>query len=101
TELSVPGADEDADVERLHSSLEGLALNHSTSTQPSSMAVVVVKYLLLRIPTLTELLAAQVPESPVLEFVEAYAPRYPHLGDVELTLNNDGNFANRKWGFSE
>ncbi|KAJ2765859.1 hypothetical protein IWQ56_003932, partial [Coemansia nantahalensis] len=64
-----------------------------------TVMVAVAKYVLLRIPSLTELLAAQIPKSPVVSFVEEYASRYPHLSGVNLTLNESGDSATTGYGF--
>ncbi|KAJ2801683.1 hypothetical protein H4R21_002705, partial [Coemansia helicoidea] len=74
TDMSVPDADESTAVEPLHTSLASLAINYDTERHSPDTALGVVKYLLLRIPTLTELIAIQAPNSPVVGFVEAYAP---------------------------
>ncbi|KAJ2714547.1 hypothetical protein H4R19_001669 [Coemansia spiralis] len=89
TDISVPEADEDANVEPLSTSLRVLAINYDMERHSPDIAVAVAKYILLRIPTMTELIAAQTPKDPVLAFVEAYAPRYPYLGGVELVLYED------------
>ncbi|KAJ2772922.1 hypothetical protein IWQ57_001547, partial [Coemansia nantahalensis] len=96
-DLSVPEADEEVDVEPLHSSLEGLAVNHDSDIHSPDTAVALVKYLLLRIPTLARLLAAQTPMAPVLEFVQAYAPRHPHLRAVSLKLDEGKGSEATKW----
>ncbi|KAJ2808464.1 hypothetical protein H4R21_000053, partial [Coemansia helicoidea] len=100
-DISIPEADVDAVVEPLHTSLNGLALNYNTRGQSPDMTVVVAvaKYVLLRIPSLTELLAAQVPKSPVASFVEEYASRYPRLSGVKLKLNESGGSDNTRHGF--
>ncbi|KAJ2800303.1 hypothetical protein H4R21_003232, partial [Coemansia helicoidea] len=84
TDISIPKADDDAAVEPLHTSLRALALNYTRERHSLDAAVAVAKYVLLGIPTLTELCAARTPKSPVLSFVEAYAPRHLHLGGVKL-----------------
>ncbi|KAJ2714375.1 hypothetical protein H4R19_001762 [Coemansia spiralis] len=89
TDISIPEADEDANVEPLSTSLRVLAINYDRERHSPDMAVAVAKYVLLRIPTMTKLIAAQTPKDPVLEFVEAYTPRYPHLDGIVLRLHGD------------
>ncbi|KAJ2715928.1 hypothetical protein H4R19_000929 [Coemansia spiralis] len=89
TDTSVPEADEDANVEPLSTSLSVLAINYDVERHSPDTAVAVAKYILLRIPTMTELITAQTPKNPVVEFVKAYAPRYPHLNGIALRLYND------------
>ncbi|KAJ2807316.1 hypothetical protein H4R21_000530 [Coemansia helicoidea] len=86
-DISIPGADVDAAVEPLSPSLRSLTINYDKGRQSSDTAVAVKKHLLLRIPTLTELSSAQTPKSPLVRFVEEYAPRHPHLSGVELILS--------------
>ncbi|KAJ2804194.1 hypothetical protein H4R21_001734 [Coemansia helicoidea] len=96
-DLSVPAADEDTVVEPLHRSLERLDIRYDTERNDQEVGVALAKYMLLRLPTLTELLAAQTPEEPVLSFVEEYVPRYPHLSDIELTLYAGGDSEYEDW----
>ncbi|KAJ2774324.1 hypothetical protein IWQ57_000873 [Coemansia nantahalensis] len=96
-DISVPDADEDVVVDPLHALLKGLAINYDRARNSPDMAVAVVKYMLLRIPSLAVLYAAQAPRDPVLNFVEAYAPRHPHLGSVDMMLYQDEHSANVQW----
>ncbi|KAJ2807386.1 hypothetical protein H4R21_000495 [Coemansia helicoidea] len=85
-DISVPGADEDTVVEPLHTWLESLTIEYDISIHSPDTATAVVKYMLLRIPTLFRLVSRMTPEGLVLSFVEQYAPRYPHLRGVEMEL---------------
>ncbi|KAJ2771577.1 hypothetical protein IWQ56_001730 [Coemansia nantahalensis] len=67
-DISVPDADEDVVVDPLHALLKGLAINYDRARNSPDMAVAVVKYMLLRIPPLAVLYAAQAPRDPVLNF---------------------------------
>ncbi|KAJ2805513.1 hypothetical protein H4R21_001229 [Coemansia helicoidea] len=87
TDMLIPDADEDAIVEPLRAPLRVLTIGYVIAGYSPDTAVTLVKYMLLRIPTLAELHAAQTPNIPVLGFVEAYALRHPHLSSVKLTLN--------------
>ncbi|KAJ2687696.1 hypothetical protein H4R19_006617 [Coemansia spiralis] len=89
TDISVPEADEDAIVEPLSTSLRGLAINYDRRRHSPDTGVAVAKYMLFRTPTMTRLIAVQIPNDPVLAFVEAYAPRYPHLSGIALRLYED------------
>ncbi|KAJ1729815.1 hypothetical protein LPJ61_003343 [Coemansia biformis] len=51
-----------------------------------TLTVALAKYLLLKIPTLTKLVAKQTPQQRILDFVEGYAGQYPHLGSIEFRL---------------
>ncbi|KAJ2772054.1 hypothetical protein IWQ57_001933, partial [Coemansia nantahalensis] len=55
----------------------------------SETAIRLVQYLMLRIPTLTDFTAMQVPRQTVVEFVGAFARQYPHLPAIKLTLAVD------------
>ncbi|KAJ2799214.1 hypothetical protein H4R21_003629 [Coemansia helicoidea] len=87
-DMSIPEADGEAAVAPLRTSLKGLAIGHNREQHSLDTAVTVVRHMLLRIPTLAHLLAVQTPRSPVLSFVEAYAPCYPHMGGVKLELDD-------------
>ncbi|KAJ2713505.1 hypothetical protein H4R19_002216 [Coemansia spiralis] len=86
SDVSIPGADENAVIEPLSTLLRLLAIDYHRDGYSPDMAVAVAKHVLLRIPTLAELLIAQTPKEPVLGFVEAYAPRYPRLRSVEFNI---------------
>ncbi|KAJ2805116.1 hypothetical protein H4R21_001383 [Coemansia helicoidea] len=87
-DVAITEADKGAAVEPLHSSLQSLNIDLSGSRrkQVSVRAVAVLKYMLLRIPTLARVYSAEIPKEPVLDFVGAYAPRYPRLSSVVLNL---------------
>ncbi|KAJ2716581.1 hypothetical protein H4R19_000565 [Coemansia spiralis] len=88
-DISIPEADEGAIIEPLSTSLMVLTVNYDREWHSSDMPVSVVKHMLLGLPTLFKLSSWMIPERPVREFVEAYAPRYPHLREVELELAKD------------
>ncbi|KAJ2713371.1 hypothetical protein H4R19_002289 [Coemansia spiralis] len=94
TDISVPSADEEAIVEPLSTSLRELTVGYGRVQYSPDTAVAVAKYALLRVPMLTKLLAARTPEEDVLDFVDAYAPRYPHLYGVQLRLYEDDAISN-------
>ncbi|KAJ2807688.1 hypothetical protein H4R21_000380 [Coemansia helicoidea] len=77
---------DNATVKPIHSSLQTLGIDFDSDERCPAMEVRLVQYLLLRISTLTELIARSTPKTPVTSFVEAYAPRYPHLLSVNLAL---------------
>ncbi|KAJ2806296.1 hypothetical protein H4R21_000927 [Coemansia helicoidea] len=85
-DMSAPEADKDTVVEPLHMSLEYLVIKYDMRIHSPDTAVAVVKYMLVRIPTLFRLVSEMTPKSPVLDFVDKYAPRYPHLRGVDLVL---------------
>ncbi|KAJ1721991.1 hypothetical protein LPJ61_005978 [Coemansia biformis] len=51
------------------------------------VAIPAVKYLLLRIPTLVELLAPEIPKRPIVDFISEHVQRYPHLASIRLRLD--------------
>ncbi|KAJ2716015.1 hypothetical protein H4R19_000880 [Coemansia spiralis] len=85
-DISIPSA-EDAAVEPLNTSLKELTLSTCWGADSSDETVDAVKFILLKIPSLVKLCATQIPVDPVYDFVEEYAPRYPHLSGIELELN--------------
>ncbi|KAJ2774614.1 hypothetical protein IWQ57_000737, partial [Coemansia nantahalensis] len=98
-DMSIPEANEDTAVAPLHTSLDGIAIGHGKEQHSLDTAVAVVKYLLLRIPTLARIHALQTPKSPVIDFVEAHAARYPHLSRVKLQLDDGRNSVFTRSGF--
>ncbi|KAJ2716583.1 hypothetical protein H4R19_000567 [Coemansia spiralis] len=86
-DISIPEANEDAIIEPLSTSLMVLAVNYDWEWRSSDVPVSVVKHMLLGLPTLTKLSSSHIPARPVREFVEVYAPRYPHLSGVEQELS--------------
>ncbi|KAJ2802848.1 hypothetical protein H4R21_002261 [Coemansia helicoidea] len=89
TDMSLPAADDDAVVVPYNTPLKELTINYDGSQHSPGAAVAVAKHVLLRVLALTKLHAAQIPMSPMLDFVEAYAPRYPHLRGTEMKLYKD------------
>ncbi|KAJ2776361.1 hypothetical protein H4R18_005706 [Coemansia javaensis] len=86
-DISVPGPAEARVVEPLGTRIEAMTL--SVGRQPGmrrGKLAAVVKHLLLRIPTLRSLVAAQVPAEPIAYFVSAFVGRYPHLAAVNLRV---------------
>ncbi|KAJ2716979.1 hypothetical protein H4R19_000288 [Coemansia spiralis] len=96
-DISIPEADEDAVVEPLSTSLKVLGINYNIYEHLPDIAVAVAKYLLLRIPTLTQLFAAQTPKDGVHGFVQSYSACYPRLGAVELKLYEGRGSANLRF----
>ncbi|KAJ2803311.1 hypothetical protein H4R21_002081 [Coemansia helicoidea] len=81
-----------ATVKPFHTSLQALDIDFDSDERCPAMEVRLVQYLLLRIPTLTELIAWATPGKPVRRFVAEYAPRHPRLLSVNLTLDEDKDF---------
>ncbi|KAJ2796170.1 hypothetical protein H4R21_004822 [Coemansia helicoidea] len=78
--------------EPMHASLQTLDIGFHWKERYRGMEVLLVQYLLLGIPTLTKLVSSRTPGIPVRKFVAEYAPRYPHLLSVNLTLNEVADF---------
>ncbi|KAJ2794762.1 hypothetical protein H4R21_005375 [Coemansia helicoidea] len=88
-DISVPGADVDAVVEPLYTSLRVLRMDYDAWNPQPDTGMTLVKYMLLRIPTLTQVTSRRTSKAQMISFVEAYAPRYPHLNSVKLVLNGE------------
>ncbi|KAJ2714160.1 hypothetical protein H4R19_001871 [Coemansia spiralis] len=93
-DISVPKAEASAAITPLSTSLKALAINYDRERLLPDKAVAVARYMLIRIPTLVKLFAVQTPRESMLSFVAAYAPQHPHMGDVEMRLDNGENTAN-------
>ncbi|KAJ2800831.1 hypothetical protein H4R21_003020 [Coemansia helicoidea] len=85
-DISIPGANEDSVVAPLRTSLRVLVINYNKWAQPPGVVLAVMKFMMLSIPTLTVLTSIPDPGSPLAGFVEEYAPRHPHLLNVELQV---------------
>ncbi|KAJ2712820.1 hypothetical protein H4R19_002560 [Coemansia spiralis] len=92
-DISVPEAEANATITPLSTSLKALAINYDRERLLPDKAVAVAKYMLLRLPTLVKLFAVQTPREPMLGFVAAYAPQHPHVGGVEMELDDGRNTA--------
>ncbi|KAJ2806045.1 hypothetical protein H4R21_001032 [Coemansia helicoidea] len=93
-DMSIPDADHNTLVEPIHASLSQLIIYGHRMRHYPDKAVAVAKYMLLRVPTLTTLIAIYTPKTPVLNFVDAYAPRHPNLSSVQLTLDEGKHTGN-------
>ncbi|KAJ2705367.1 hypothetical protein H4R19_005132 [Coemansia spiralis] len=94
TDISIPEVDEDIMVEPLSTSLKVLDIVYDNARHLPYTAVAVAKYALLRFPMLAKLSCWQTPADPVLRFVDAYTPCYPHLAGVEVRLYKNTETAN-------
>ncbi|KAJ2782557.1 hypothetical protein H4R18_002186 [Coemansia javaensis] len=88
-DISVPKPDDDRVLGPLETNIEELTIEVRYAERQWEMLVPVVKYLLLRIPTLFTFTGKQVPKMPVMKLVRAYCGKYPHLKDVEFKLCGD------------
>ncbi|KAJ2779292.1 hypothetical protein H4R18_004100 [Coemansia javaensis] len=80
-DLQLPGPDEDCVVEPLSTSIREITIAESSVLGGSPE---IIKYLLLKIPSLARLHAAFRPKRRIAEFVDAYSTRYPRLLGVKL-----------------
>ncbi|KAJ2806339.1 hypothetical protein H4R21_000906, partial [Coemansia helicoidea] len=85
TDMSVPTTDDSAIIEPLSTSLKLLVISHDNTRHSPEKVIAAVKYLLLKTPALTKLVA-QISRDPVISFLNAYASRLPHLRDLRLDL---------------
>ncbi|KAJ2777496.1 hypothetical protein H4R18_005122 [Coemansia javaensis] len=85
-DISVPGPGEASLVQPLSTKLKRIHISTWESDGIKDKLVAMAKYLLLKIPTLTEYHSKETPEWDILEFVDAYSDRYPHLDSVKFSL---------------
>ncbi|KAJ1725096.1 hypothetical protein LPJ61_005672, partial [Coemansia biformis] len=81
SDLSIPDASNHTPLEPLDTRLSMLAINYDGNQHSPDTAVAVAKYMLLKVPTLTEFHTAQTPQQPVVDFVATFAQWYPHLSN--------------------
>ncbi|KAJ2717089.1 hypothetical protein H4R19_000174 [Coemansia spiralis] len=88
-DLSIPPWDARGLAMPLDTQLERLSIKPVRYQDMANAVVPVVKYMLLKIPTLGYIDAACAPKQQVLDFVDDYVQRYPHLVHVVLNLTGE------------
>ncbi|KAJ1722299.1 hypothetical protein LPJ61_005944 [Coemansia biformis] len=86
SDISIPASKEHEPVTPLSTTITSLDL-YLTGYRKLKEAVPLVKYVLLKIPTLTSFLVTQIGKRPILGFVDEYSQWYPHLANVKLKFS--------------
>ncbi|KAJ1731466.1 hypothetical protein LPJ61_002521 [Coemansia biformis] len=84
--ISIPSSGDHQLAAPMDTSISEISITIFRHQYPPELAVPVVKYLLLVIPSLTTFYAAQTPRGPIMAFVDEYAQQYPHLAGIDLRL---------------
>ncbi|KAJ2778443.1 hypothetical protein H4R18_004603, partial [Coemansia javaensis] len=84
-DILVPGPDEPL-IAPLATALECVSVQFEYNARPEE-TVSLLKYLLLRIPTLVKLASYATPRQPIVDFVARYFGSYPHLAQVKILVN--------------
>ncbi|KAJ1719897.1 hypothetical protein LPJ61_006237 [Coemansia biformis] len=93
SDISVPRNGRQGPVTPLDTKLSRLAISTLHRQYLPKLAISVVKYLLLKIPSLAIFYAAQIPREPVQKFVSTYSRWYLHLSNIDLKLYQTGDNA--------
>ncbi|KAJ1718658.1 hypothetical protein LPJ61_006526, partial [Coemansia biformis] len=94
--ISIPESVEHDPVPPLDTAITRLSIT-MRELESCMVADLVVKYMLLRMPTLTDLEVVGLPEMPIMDFVDEYCQWYPHLAHVDIALEAE----DRYWYLSE
>ncbi|KAJ2713257.1 hypothetical protein H4R19_002341 [Coemansia spiralis] len=81
-DLAIPGPNDAEVVEPLETKLERLTIYANPEPDTEDEMVVAAKYFLLRVPSMVKFSMPWLPPQPMLDFIDEYAPRYPHLATV-------------------
>ncbi|KAJ2712929.1 hypothetical protein H4R19_002501 [Coemansia spiralis] len=84
TDFSIPACAEHEPVAPLVTQLRGLAISKGHVPMTIDLAFAMLKYLLLRIPTLKSVTTRFVPVEKIQAFIDEYIQWYPHLANVKL-----------------
>ncbi|KAJ2715730.1 hypothetical protein H4R19_001039 [Coemansia spiralis] len=85
TDLSIPACTEHEPMTPLDTQIRRLSILNVEQEGSLEPALSMLKYLLLRIPTLKFVKAQLVPEEQIQSFIDEYVQWYPHLANVKLT----------------
>ncbi|KAJ2716634.1 hypothetical protein H4R19_000525 [Coemansia spiralis] len=86
TDFSIPECAEHEPVAPLDTQLRELAIKDGYGLMTTDLALSMLKYLLLRIPTLKSITTQFVPVEQIQAFVEEYIQWYPHLANIKLVV---------------
>ncbi|KAJ2709369.1 hypothetical protein H4R19_004289, partial [Coemansia spiralis] len=84
TDFSIPACVEHEPVVPLDTQIRKLKFPFHNFTDLSALAAPMLKYLLLKIPTLRHVVAGMESPNSIQEFVDGYLQWYPHLANVKL-----------------
>ncbi|KAJ1724103.1 hypothetical protein LPJ61_005774 [Coemansia biformis] len=97
SDITVPEASDHTPIEPYDTKIKGLAINYNREQHSADQAIAVAKHLLLRLPTLTRLMATQTPKQPVMDFAETFVQWYPHLDNVGFKLYEGEESDSARW----
>ncbi|KAJ2713765.1 hypothetical protein H4R19_002082, partial [Coemansia spiralis] len=84
TDFSIPECADHEPVAPLDTHVKRLVIFIGGMQSPEE-AILVLKFLMLKIRTLVAISASQVPPHPLQAFIDDYVQWYPHLANIELT----------------
>ncbi|KAJ2775750.1 hypothetical protein H4R18_005948 [Coemansia javaensis] len=85
-DISVPEPGSDRLVEPISSTLKSMRISFYHDDQKPEPAVLVLKYLLLAVPSLSSISAHRIPSDLMAGFVDVYANQYPHLARLKINI---------------
>ncbi|KAJ2713374.1 hypothetical protein H4R19_002284 [Coemansia spiralis] len=86
TDFTIPACAEHEPVTPLDTQIRKLVIMGDQEDELQEQVTQIVKYLLLKIPTLTSLFSLPVIPKQIRDFVDEYAQWYPHLANIKLEL---------------
>ncbi|KAJ1727005.1 hypothetical protein LPJ61_004821 [Coemansia biformis] len=89
TDITVPDSGEHEAIEPFKTRIQRLQLRMCRDSFVFDSAVMVVKYLLLRMPSVVRFATSDIPQQPIARFASKYSRQYPHLVNVVHILLDD------------
>ncbi|KAJ2697786.1 hypothetical protein H4R19_005639, partial [Coemansia spiralis] len=86
SDLSIPECAEHKPVESLDTQLRELTIHNDRGLGSSLPSMPMLRYLLLKIPTLRLVAATGMPKEPIKTFIDEYVQWYPHLANIKLVM---------------
>ncbi|KAJ2716304.1 hypothetical protein H4R19_000726, partial [Coemansia spiralis] len=86
TDFSIPECAEHELMAPLDTQITRLSIWRIEQEELPELALSILKYLLLRIPTLKFVTALFAREEPIQAFINEYVQWYPHLANIELMM---------------
>ncbi|KAJ1718209.1 hypothetical protein LPJ61_006755 [Coemansia biformis] len=84
TDISIPEPGAHQPIEPFDTRIQRLECCLSRENRPPELEIQLVRFLLLKIPTLTKLVATTVSRQAIDSFINEYVQWYPHLSRVDL-----------------
>ncbi|KAJ2710905.1 hypothetical protein H4R19_003511 [Coemansia spiralis] len=84
TDFSIPECAEHEPVAPLDTQIRWLSISHFEQSKPVKLALSMLKYLMLKIPTLKSVTTLPVLTKQIRAFIDEYVQWYPHLANVKL-----------------